>query len=172
MQAALRASRYFLRASPTRCMATVAKRQKMGPTIGTHSGSFHCDEALGTFLLKQTAAYADATITRTRDPAVLETLDVVIDVGGTYEPGGAGDVRWLSAAPPADTPVFVASMPLLVQRSTALITTSEGLQRCLGTASTPSCPAQVGGLLSTGLRACIVDRARGCCLLSLQANES
>lgn len=67
-------------------MATVAKRQKMGPTIGTHSGSFHCDEALGTFLLKQTAAYADATITRTRDPAVLETLDVVIDVGGTYEP--------------------------------------------------------------------------------------
>jgi hypothetical protein len=79
-------------------MATVAKRQKMGPTIGTHSGSFHCDEALGTFLLKQTAAYADATITRTRDPAVLETLDVVIDVGGTYEPGGAGAVRWLSAA--------------------------------------------------------------------------
>jgi uncharacterized UPF0160 family protein len=55
-------------------------------TIGTHDGSFHCDEALGCFLLHQTEAYADATIVRSRDPEVLSGCDVVIDVGATYEP--------------------------------------------------------------------------------------
>ena len=49
-------------------------------------GSFHCDEALGCFLLHQTKAYADATIVRSRDPEVLSGCDVVIDVGATYEP--------------------------------------------------------------------------------------
>jgi uncharacterized UPF0160 family protein len=55
--------------------------------IGTHSGKFHCDEALGCFLLRQTEAYSDADIVRTRDEAVLKDLDVVIDVGGKYDPG-------------------------------------------------------------------------------------
>lgn len=59
----------------------------MATTIGTHSGTFHCDEALGCFLLQQTPQYKDAGVTRSRDPAVLDKLDIVIDVGGTYEPG-------------------------------------------------------------------------------------
>lgn len=75
-------------------MALAAKRQKMdaaipsngGLKIGTHSGSFHCDEALGAFLLKQTAKFAGAQVVRTREPEVIKTLDVVIDVGGVYEP--------------------------------------------------------------------------------------
>lgn len=50
--------------------------------IGTHSGSFHCDEALGCWMLRQTAAFKDAEIVRTRDPELLKDLDVVIDVGG------------------------------------------------------------------------------------------
>ena len=62
-------------------------KRKMGPTIGTHSGTFHCDEALGCFLLQQTAAFKGAEIVRTRDPEVLSGLDVVIDVGGVYDPG-------------------------------------------------------------------------------------
>lgn len=62
-------------------------KRKMPGAIGTHSGSFHCDEALGCFLLKQTAKFADCDVVRTRDPEVLKTLDVVIDVGGVYEPG-------------------------------------------------------------------------------------
>ena len=64
-----------------------AGTKRMAPkTIGTHDGSFHCDEALGCFLLHQTKAYADATIVRSRDPEVLSGCDVVIDVGATYEP--------------------------------------------------------------------------------------
>jgi uncharacterized UPF0160 family protein len=29
--------------------------------IGTHNGTFHCDEALAVFLLRQTDEYADAS---------------------------------------------------------------------------------------------------------------
>lgn len=55
--------------------------------IGTHSGTFHCDEALGCFLLKQTPQFKDADVVRTRDPKVLQDLDIVVDVGATYDPG-------------------------------------------------------------------------------------
>ncbi|KAI8995609.1 GAMM1 protein [Trametes punicea] len=63
-----------------------AKRMKMDEkVIGTHNGTFHCDEALAVFLLKRTTAYANAGIKRTRDPAVLNTCDIVVDVGGVYD---------------------------------------------------------------------------------------
>ncbi|GAQ79378.1 hypothetical protein KFL_000290280 [Klebsormidium nitens] len=58
----------------------------MTKKIGTHNGTFHCDEALGVFLLERTDKFANGELVRTRDAKVLDTLDVVIDVGGTYEP--------------------------------------------------------------------------------------
>nr|XP_060618823.1 MYG1 exonuclease [Anolis sagrei ordinatus] len=54
--------------------------------IGTHSGTFHCDEALACFLLRLLPAYQDAEIVRTRDPQLLSGCDVVVDVGGEYDP--------------------------------------------------------------------------------------
>ncbi|XP_057510698.1 uncharacterized protein LOC130793063 [Actinidia eriantha] len=54
--------------------------------VGTHNGSFHCDEALGCFMIRLTNNFAAAEIVRTRDPQVLETLDAVLDVGGVYDP--------------------------------------------------------------------------------------
>jgi uncharacterized UPF0160 family protein len=54
-------------------------------TIGTHSGHFHCDEALAVFLLRKTAAFKDAQLVRTRDPKLLDKCDVVVDVGGVYD---------------------------------------------------------------------------------------
>ena len=54
--------------------------------IGTHDGSFHCDEALACFMLQQTAEFSQAAIVRSRDPKVLDTLDIVVDVGAVYEP--------------------------------------------------------------------------------------
>uniref|UniRef100_A0A023GN45 Putative secreted protein n=1 Tax=Amblyomma triste TaxID=251400 RepID=A0A023GN45_AMBTT len=62
------------------------KPAAMVKTIGTHNGTFHCDEALACFLLKQLAEYKDATVVRSRDPAVLDTCDVVVDVGGVFDP--------------------------------------------------------------------------------------
>lgn len=54
--------------------------------VGTHNGTFHCDEALGCYMIRRTAKYAGAEIVRTRDPQVLDTLDAVLDVGGVYDP--------------------------------------------------------------------------------------
>lgn len=61
------------------------KAATMGRTIGTHDGTFHCDEALACFLLRQLPEYQEATVVRSRDPAVLDTCDVVVDVGGVYD---------------------------------------------------------------------------------------
>ncbi|RKP35569.1 metal-dependent protein hydrolase [Dimargaris cristalligena] len=54
--------------------------------IGTHNGTFHCDEALAVYLLGQTDRFQDNQVVRTRDPKILETCDVVVDVGGVYDP--------------------------------------------------------------------------------------
>ena len=53
--------------------------------IGTHSGSFQADEAMGVWLLRQLPAYRRSKVVRSRDPAVLDKLDIVIDVGGVYD---------------------------------------------------------------------------------------
>ena len=53
--------------------------------IGTHHGTFHCDEALATALLKLLPAFADHAVVRTRDPAQLAQCDIVVDVGGEYD---------------------------------------------------------------------------------------
>ncbi|KAI0778164.1 GAMM1 protein [Trametes elegans] len=63
-----------------------AKKMRLDEkVIGTHNGTFHCDEALAVYLLKHTNAYAHAGLKRTRDPAVLDTCDIVVDVGGKYD---------------------------------------------------------------------------------------
>jgi len=54
-------------------------------TIGTHDGSFHCDEALGCYLLQNTRAFAGCKIVRTRDADALAKCGVVIDVGAEYD---------------------------------------------------------------------------------------
>lgn len=54
--------------------------------VGTHSGTFHCDEALACFMLHITEHFSGADIVRTRDPKLLESLDAVVDVGGAYDP--------------------------------------------------------------------------------------
>ncbi|KAF2604393.1 hypothetical protein F2Q70_00027503 [Brassica cretica] len=54
--------------------------------VGTHNGSFHCDEALGCFMIRLSDEFSGADIVRTRDPKILEELDAVLDVGGVYDP--------------------------------------------------------------------------------------
>ena len=63
---------------------TTSKRKMV--QIGTHNGTFHCDEALGCFLLQKTDRYKNAEVVRSRDQNVLKDLDIVIDVGGVYDP--------------------------------------------------------------------------------------
>ncbi|KAK7064207.1 hypothetical protein R3P38DRAFT_3301776 [Favolaschia claudopus] len=67
----------FTRLTVSRHVFRCAKKQKLSQSkiIGTHNGTFHCDEALACFLLRQTEA----------DPAILETCDIVVDVGAIYD---------------------------------------------------------------------------------------
>lgn len=51
------------------------KRQKMTKKIGTHNGTFHCDEALGVFLLERTDKFANGELVRTRDAKVRHTAE-------------------------------------------------------------------------------------------------
>ena len=55
----------------------------------THSGSFHCDEVLGYAILRRALppeALGTSSLTRTRDPSVIEGADIVWDVGGVFDP--------------------------------------------------------------------------------------
>ncbi|KAI0304859.1 GAMM1 protein [Russula brevipes] len=63
-----------------------AKKQRTGPkVIGTHNGTFHCDEALAVYMLRLTETYRNAEVKRTRDPNILDACDVVVDVGAAYD---------------------------------------------------------------------------------------
>ena len=48
------ALRCFMSSSVAKKQKTTAMAASNAKTIGTHSGTFHCDEALGCFLLHQT----------------------------------------------------------------------------------------------------------------------
>lgn len=57
------------------------------PTIGTHSGVFHCDEVVSCAMLtRYTKEFKDANIIRTRDVNILNQQTIVVDVGGCYIP--------------------------------------------------------------------------------------
>lgn len=53
--------------------------------IATHSGTFQADEALGVWLLRQTSAYYQSPVLRSRDKDEFSKADIVIDVGGEYD---------------------------------------------------------------------------------------
>lgn len=65
----------------------MAEERKM--VVGTHNGSFHCDEAMACAILFM--AVPDLTqdgkvdVVHTRDPAVLSKCAFVVDVGGVYD---------------------------------------------------------------------------------------
>ncbi len=66
------------------------KRAKLNDTvsekvIGTHSGTFQADEAMGVWMLRQVLEYRNSKVVRSRDLKVLDGLDIVIDVSGVYD---------------------------------------------------------------------------------------
>lgn len=59
---------------------------QVSPVIGTHDGTFHCDEVLAISMLRLLPAYRDAPVVRTRDAAKLAACQIVVDVGAEYDP--------------------------------------------------------------------------------------
>jgi uncharacterized UPF0160 family protein len=76
--------------SVTMSALLVFKRAKLDESsisakvIGTHSGTFQADEAMGVWMLRQLPIYRNSKVVRSRDPSALVDLDIVIDVGGEY----------------------------------------------------------------------------------------
>lgn len=63
--------------SPSRVSSPFSTYSPSNPTlkrVGTHNGSFHCDEALGCFMIRLTNKFFNAEIVRTRDPKVSTLL--------------------------------------------------------------------------------------------------
>jgi len=54
--------------------------------LATHSGHFHCDEALALAMLKVLPENRDRSILRTRDAELLSRAHLVCDVGAVYDP--------------------------------------------------------------------------------------
>lgn len=67
-------------------MDTGTKKMNDRKVIGTHDGSFHCDEVLACAMLRLIPEFKDAVVKRSRDPVVLEACDIVVDVGGVFDP--------------------------------------------------------------------------------------
>lgn len=63
----------------------------MATKIVTHSGIFHADDVCAYSILETCLTHkhkdAQVELIRTRDPEVIETADIVIDVGNQYYPG-------------------------------------------------------------------------------------
>ncbi|KAL0978881.1 hypothetical protein UPYG_G00177070 [Umbra pygmaea] len=75
-------SRIYMSHQPKR----LCKENMSAKRIGTHNGTFHCDEVLACVFLHLLPEYKDAEIIRTRDPAELAKCDIVVDVGGEFDP--------------------------------------------------------------------------------------
>uniref|UniRef100_A0A8D0KZJ5 MYG1 exonuclease n=1 Tax=Strix occidentalis caurina TaxID=311401 RepID=A0A8D0KZJ5_STROC len=89
MRSAMRAARLMAAAvssGGTAGPGLKRSRSEPVPRIGTHDGTFHCDEVLACYLLRLLPRYRDAEVVRTRDPQRLAQCDVVVDVGGEYDP--------------------------------------------------------------------------------------
>ena len=53
--------------------------------LGTHDGSFHCDEAMALSFLKILPEYRDSEILRSRNPDLLAQCHLVVDVGAVFD---------------------------------------------------------------------------------------
>lgn len=68
---------------PTRSLAPF--RCLFSPAVPCRA-PVHCDEALACAMLKMLPEWSDAVVVRTRDETELAKCDVVVDVGGVYDP--------------------------------------------------------------------------------------
>jgi len=58
----------------------------MKKTVVTHSSRFHADDVCAVALLQIVFGENEMNIIRTRDSSIIEKADVVVDVGGVYNP--------------------------------------------------------------------------------------
>ncbi|KAM3172144.1 hypothetical protein ACTXT7_015162 [Hymenolepis weldensis] len=67
-------------------LETFPRHMMTSVKLGTHNGTFHCDEILALVMLRKLPEYQNAELVRSRDPDLLSNCDVVFDVGGEFDP--------------------------------------------------------------------------------------
>lgn len=72
-----------IRAEPV--AADPAKAEKWPLKVGTHGGVFHADDVFACAVLCELVT-EPAAITRARTPHLLAEMDILVDVGGEYDP--------------------------------------------------------------------------------------
>lgn len=65
---------------------TLMKENSTRKIISTHSGAFHTDEVLAVTMAKYLKEYEDALIIRSRNDKIHTETNLVLDVGGVYDP--------------------------------------------------------------------------------------
>jgi len=107
-------------------------------TIATHNGSFHADDVFSIAALK--SIYPEFTLLRTRDLELIAKADVVVDVGGEYDPQtGRFDHHQRGGAGERDNGIPYSSFGLIWQQY--------GLEICQGNQAVAN--AVDAGLVST-----------------------
>ncbi len=85
--------------------------------VGTHNGEFHADEvfAVAALMMLGSLQGAEVTVVRSRDPAILKTCDVLVDVGGEYnvESLRFDHHQWEGAPKPRENGVKYSSFGLV-----------------------------------------------------------
>jgi uncharacterized UPF0160 family protein len=86
----------------------------MPPILATHSGKFHCDEVLAyatlCLALGLKAEGADHVLRRTRKPELIDSADIVFDVGSVFDPAASRfDHHQLGAPLREDTTPYSAA---------------------------------------------------------------
>ena len=96
------------------------------PILATHSGKFHCDEVFAYAVLRLALGLSgpgvDHTLLRTRKPNLIETADIVWDVGSPFSSAGLvwqvyGERAVTALLPPGDSARFAASVAAALDTS-------------------------------------------------------
>ncbi len=104
-------------------------------TIVTHSGSFHTDDvyAIATLLIR--FGSDECAIVRSRDEEVIKNADIVVDVGGDYDPARSRFDHHQIGAPQRDNGIPYAAFGLVWKEFGPIITgdkeVSETIDRVL-----------------------------------------
>jgi uncharacterized UPF0160 family protein len=94
--------------------------------IATHDGVFHADDVLAVAALR--VLYPDAAVVRTRDPVKLAAANVVVDVGGEYDPDrGRFDHHQKGRAGSRENGVLFSSFGLVWRHYASRVMTALGV---------------------------------------------
>lgn len=82
----MHSSRNHLEIFPQHLQNSPTPNYEQSANLPSSSGHFHADEALAVYLLRLLPTYTSSPLVRTRDPSILATCHIVVDVGGEYSP--------------------------------------------------------------------------------------